>query len=793
MRIYGKVVVIITAWLLEVAFLSPSHLAYPQDFATPETASDVVVTPLAAPRNFSCTLQDHPGAGLNEFILFPTGAFLSSPLGGFLTLALDANRAEILQASVTASSITIAELPTGNIAWVLDPAQPSHGQIDQAAPLNLSTRFATHASPDDDTVQPANVTIRFGLRLNFVGGSISPRSFFGVPVLLNAMVSGDNIQGSITGVLPSEVPLLGNSSFTMRIFCKTGTQGQLRATFTLDGVPHPVSLTISDGAFVKILEGVTAVDETVPSNATYSIEWVVASGRQMKDVVGLQVPPAGALDLNFYLFRPENIELITPFLFAEEVGANAVVSNSFNVDPATGMIQLGTEITGAPNKLLILDVVLARRTNGAFAFVEGPLVGWGGCIGNPGQPYPPIPMGPPLPPPPPVPQPNSSTEDDGSCDVNYGLKLGLTGQLRFGSTLRELQDSVIALATTLRNAASISATAFEVEDTVSNRVIAFSPASVGFEVSAGFYILSFDVPKESNPRDTYRLALPVEAMERRIHSITAFPSTARDLQDFTPLVVGDSRLGLGTTIVRTTKSERLAELRIDAKSDDMGWVLVPFPQHVCVTRIVKVSDANQTELTERKDFTRGTVERHGIVILKVEQGEASYVIQLSPSSSFGGPSGCLTGFSSIAHDVGRGSGRTGIRIVGSFLPNRKVDLDAATALTITALLDDGVEDVNGLPLLLIPDARNNATTAYFKTAVGVVPIAKVTIHDRGRNEFTFRIEVSKATGHPSAQCPNTTLTTAFVIADGVNAPVAVSTQQPWLCFGRGDQFLKSPP
>ena len=114
-------------------------------------------------------------------------------------------------------------------------------------------------------------------------------------------------------------------------------------------------------------------------------------------------------------------------------------------------------------------------------------------------------------------------------------------------------------------------------------------------------------------------------------------------------------------------------------------------------------------------------------------------------------------------------------------------------MTVTSLLNDGNRDAAGLPLTLDAKCCNNATTAYFKTADGAVPIAKVAIHDRGRGEFTFRIEVSKATSIPSDQCPNTTLTTAFEIQGGGDPLVVVSTEQPWLCFGTGNRYLKSPP
>jgi hypothetical protein len=95
-------------------------------------------------------------------------------------------------------------------------------------------------------------------------------------------------------------------------------------------------------------------------------------------------------------------------------------------------------------------------------------------------------------------------------------------------------------------------------------------------------------------------------------------------------------------------------------------------------------------------------------------------------------------FSGTAHGVGRGAARTGGGITGIFSSDATIDLAAASAtITITHLLSDGVNDVSGLPLTLHAECCNNAKTWYFSTAVGIVPFARASIHDRGRDEFTF--------------------------------------------------------
>jgi hypothetical protein len=156
--------------------------------------------------------------------------------------------------------------------------------------------------------------------------------------------------------------------------------------------------------------------------------------------------------------------------------------------------------------------------------------------------------------------------------------------------------------------------------------------------------------------------------------------------------------------------------------------------------------------------------------------------------------GVVDRFSGIAHGVGRGSTRTGISMVGTFLLDGEVDLGAVPAtLTISSLLNDGARDVAGLPLTLLGDHRNNANVARFNTPVGTLPIAKVTIGAKGGGRFTFRVDVAKATIEPPSLCPTTNLTTSFTINDGISPPVTLTTLQPWLCFGAGNKYLKSPP
>jgi hypothetical protein len=134
-------------------------------------------------------------------------------------------------------------------------------------------------------------------------------------------------------------------------------------------------------------------------------------------------------------------------------------------------------------------------------------------------------------------------------------------------------------------------------------------------------------------------------------------------------------------------------------------------------------------------------------------------------------------------------------MVGNFEFNGELNLAACPGrVTVVSLLNEvrGIRETTAdLPLTLVGDCRNTGSTAYFRATAGDTPIAKLSIGSRGRGKFVFRLEVHNATSSAPGQCPETALATAFVIEDGVNAPVVISTQQPWSCFGNRNQYLRS--
>jgi hypothetical protein len=157
----------------------------------------------------------------------------------------------------------------------------------------------------------------------------------------------------------------------------------------------------------------------------------------------------------------------------------------------------------------------------------------------------------------------------------------------------------------------------------------------------------------------------------------------------------------------------------------------------------------------------------------------------------------VTSVTGKAHGVGLANTTAGISIVGIFTSDGAIDLSApAATVTIESLFNEvgGAGEVaDDLPLTLFADSRNNANVARFNTPVGTLPIAKVMIGAKGGGRFTLRVDVAKATIEPPSLCPTTDLHTSFTINDGVHPPVVVTTTQPWLCFGAGNKYLKSPP
>jgi hypothetical protein len=149
-----------------------------------------------------------------------------------------------------------------------------------------------------------------------------------------------------------------------------------------------------------------------------------------------------------------------------------------------------------------------------------------------------------------------------------------------------------------------------------------------FIVPIGSYIYRITVPKGSNPRDTYPLTFPIEAIERQIKGIAAFPPAFEDIQDFRPVIVGDSQLGMALQLETFKKIDQ--ELLIKTTARDTGWILIPLPENFAIVQILKLNGKSEPlKLGEFRDYTINTVDHHTLVVLKIERGTDSYIVQFT--------------------------------------------------------------------------------------------------------------------------------------------------------------------
>jgi hypothetical protein len=159
-------------------------------------------------------------------------------------------------------------------------------------------------------------------------------------------------------------------------------------------------------------------------------------------------------------------------------------------------------------------------------------------------------------------------------------------------------------------------------------------------------------------------------------------------------------------------------------------------------------------------------------------------------------SGTVTGVG-VAPVVG-GRGHASLRLSGVFTFHGRIDLTAAGAeVTILTGLDaggNGGELVQDSRLALTADRRNTTNAARFKTARGETPAAAVLIGRRGRDQFNFLLDMSRATIAVPEACSQLELATTMQIDDGTNPPLVVAFKEPWQCVSHGAKVerLKTP-
>jgi hypothetical protein len=159
--------------------------------------------------------------------------------------------------------------------------------------------------------------------------------------------------------------------------------------------------------------------------------------------------------------------------------------------------------------------------------------------------------------------------------------------------------------------------------------------------------------------------------------------------------------------------------------------------------------------------------------------------------------GEVSRFTGVATAVGAGEEAAGARVVGRFWSPTDVNLSAAT-LTITNVLGEGTcnggggELVHGLPLVLSPIAGSHSNLALFEKRTSP-NFTFAAIRGLTGGQFTFTIKITESTIDSPPLCSPIPRTTRFEIDDGTNPPIVVSTEQPWICFGRGNGYLKATP
>jgi hypothetical protein len=118
----------------------------------------------------------------------------------------------------------------------------------------------------------------------------------------------------------------------------------------------------------------------------------------------------------------------------------------------------------------------------------------------------------------------------------------------------------------------------------------------------------------------------------------------------------------------------------------------------------------------------------------------------------------------------------------------------ATVRILAGLNESDDELVLDGRLTLAADERNMAKTARFKTGRGETPAAGVTIGSPGRGQFTFLLDMSRATIDVPGACPRPDLATFIEVDDGTNPPLLVAFAQPWQCLKRGGnvEYLRTP-
>jgi len=162
----------------------------------------------------------------------------------------------------------------------------------------------------------------------------------------------------------------------------------------------------------------------------------------------------------------------------------------------------------------------------------------------------------------------------------------------------------------------------------------------------------------------------------------------------------------------------------------------------------------------------------------------------------------VTGFNGSATDLGiqrepGGTGGVEYRIRADFEYDGTIDLRSST-ITFLALLNEvdpgGVgelitmrDDVGFLPFSIPSTSRSSGNEALYETP-NFRPQFRMTVKQKRGSQYEFRLKLDRGlsrkvpglcTGHPPGQ--TTSMLHRFIIDDGVNEPLVISTVQVWDC------------
>jgi hypothetical protein len=168
--------------------------------------------------------------------------------------------------------------------------------------------------------------------------------------------------------------------------------------------------------------------------------------------------------------------------------------------------------------------------------------------------------------------------------VNYSVVLPPSGQLTFETQAYALKpdEKEIAFAGAFRNGARVPTANIQLLG--QNGYCIERPLMPTWVVEPGYYELSVEIPAERTLRRVMELRFPVDATDKGVSRITAYPPTISEIQNFVPTVIGASEQGIGFFLLGYNIFPDSIEIHFANESG--GWVLVPTLRHCSIMKVV---------------------------------------------------------------------------------------------------------------------------------------------------------------------------------------------------------------